>query len=122
MVVETLTRDPDAEARADLIFHALADTTRRDILRRAIQGDRSVSALARDYPISTTAVQKHVAVLERADLVTRTRRGREQLVQSRPDTLAEAHQLLEEIETLWRDRLTRFEALLADSPDESNPN
>jgi len=117
MVVDTLIREPGAEARADLIFHALADTTRRDILRRAIQGDRSVSALARDYPISTTAVQKHVAVLERAGLVERTRRGREQLVQSRPDTLAEAHQLLEEIETLWRDRLTRFQALLAEPPD-----
>lgn len=122
MVVDTPTRDPNAEARADLIFHALADTTRRDILRHAIQGDRSVSALARDYPISTTAVQKHVGVLERAGLITRTRRGREQLVQSRPDTLAEAHQLLEEIETLWRDRLTRFEALLTDPPEELSPN
>jgi DNA-binding transcriptional ArsR family regulator len=116
MVVDTLT-DPAAEARADLIFHALADATRRDILRRAIQGDRSVSALAREYPISITAVQKHVAVLERADLVTRTRQGREQLVQSRPDSLARAHQLLDEIEALWRDRLTRFEALLADPTD-----
>ena len=68
--------------RADLVFHALADATRRDIVRRAMQGEHSVSALSRNYPMSLPAVQKHVAVLERAGLVSKRRRGREQLVSS----------------------------------------
>lgn len=111
MVVDTSAVHDD---KADLIFRALADSTRRDILRRSIGGTLSVSALARAYPISTTAVQKHVAVLERADLVTRTRRGREQLVRSRRETLAAARDLLEGIEGLWRDRIDRIGGLVAD--------
>ena len=78
------------EDRADRIFGALADRTRRDIVRRAMGGTLSVSGLARLYPMSTTAVQKHVAVLAEAGLVHRTRRGREQLVQTNIDTVAEA--------------------------------
>ena len=66
--------------RTDRVFRALADATRRDIVRRAMQGEHSVSALARLYPMSFAAVQKHVAVLEVAELVTKRRRGREQLV------------------------------------------
>jgi DNA-binding transcriptional ArsR family regulator len=106
--------NPD-EKRADLIFHALADSTRRDIVRRSVEGELSVSALARAYPISVTAVQKHVAVLERAGLVTRERRGREQLVQSRSDVIADAQRLLDEFEALWRDRIDRIGDLVATS-------
>ena len=90
----------------------LADSTRRDIVRRSTGGDLSVSALARAYPISTTAVQKHVAVLERAGLVERTRRGREQLVQSRIETITRARELLDELEALWRDRLDQIDELV----------
>jgi DNA-binding transcriptional ArsR family regulator len=104
--------NPD-EKRADLIFHALADSTRRDIVRRSIEGELSVSALARAYPISVTAVQKHVAVLERAGLVTRERRGREQLDQSRSEAIADAQRLLDEFEALWRDRIDRIGDLVA---------
>src|SRR4030081_4015399 len=78
------------EDHADRIFRALADRTRRDIVRRAMGGTLSVSGLARLYPMSTTAVQKHVAVLAQAGLVHRTRRGREQLVPTNIDTVAEA--------------------------------
>ena len=77
------------EDRVDRIFRALADRTRRDIVRRAMGGTLSVSGLARLYPMSTTAVQKHVAVLAEAGLVHQTRRGREQLVQTNIDTIAE---------------------------------
>ncbi|MGH3464142.1 MAG: ArsR/SmtB family transcription factor, partial [Kribbellaceae bacterium] len=66
----------------DDLFHALADATRRDIVRRSVQGELSVSRLAELYPMSFAAVQKHVAVLERAGLVTKERRGREQLVRT----------------------------------------
>src|ERR1700694_6190127 len=98
-------RTATEEWRADLIFRALADRTRRDVIRRAMSGTLSVSGLARLYPMSTTAVQKHVAVLAEAGLVHRTRRGREQLVQTNIDTVAEAGELLAQFEHLWRDRL-----------------
>jgi len=96
------------EDQADRIFRALADRTRRDIVRRAMGGTLSVSSLARLYPMSTTAVQKHVAVLEEAGLVRRARRGREQLVQTDIDIVAEAARLLAQFEQLWRDRLDRI--------------
>lgn len=98
--------------RLDRVFHALSDATRRDIVHRVLDGAWSVSALAREYPMSFAAVQKHVAVLARADLVVKERRGREQLVRPRLDTVRRAAAVLERIEALWRERLGRFEALL----------
>src|ERR1700730_15483379 len=101
------------ERHVDLIFPALADSTRRDVTRRAMSGALSVSGLARLYPMSTTAVQKHVAVLEEAGLVHLTRRGRRLLVQTEIATVAEAQVLLAEFERLWRDRLDRIGDRLA---------
>jgi len=103
--------------RTDRLFHALADPTRRDIVERAMQGEHSVSALAREYPMSFAAVQKHVAVLERAGLVTKERRGRQQLVRTNVESIRVAQGLLDRLEALWRDRIDRFEAVL-DDPDE----
>lgn len=112
MVVNDLT-----EPEVDQLFHALADATRRDIVVRAAAGDLSVSALARCYPMSVTAIQKHVAVLESAGLVRKTRRGREQRVTTDPTTLSSAREILDRLETMWRDRLGRFGAALADLPE-----
>ena len=112
-LIEPERLDPDGVGR---IFQALADATRRDIVRTVLQGERSVSALARDYPISLAAVQKHVAVLERAELVTKERRGREQLVYPNLQTVRRAAEVLERIEAIWRDRLQRFENVLGE-PD-----
>ena len=100
------------DAEVDRLFHALADTTRRDIVRRAITGEHSVSELARHYPISLTAVQKHVGVLEEAGLVMKRRHGREQRVVAQHDALRRAQRLLDELEVLWRGRLDRMGALL----------
>ena len=100
----------------DRLFQALADATRRDILRRAVDGELSVSALARAYDMSLPAVQKHVAVLERAELVRKERRGREQLVHSRADTVRRAARLLDELEALWRGRVERIGDLLTEPP------
>jgi DNA-binding transcriptional ArsR family regulator len=105
------------EWRADLIFRALADRTRRDVIRRAMSGTLSVSGLARLYPMSTTAVQKHVAVLEEAGLVHLTRHGRQRLVQTEIDTVAKAQALLAEFEQLWRGRLDRIGDVLAQPID-----
>jgi DNA-binding transcriptional ArsR family regulator len=107
-----------ADDRADRVFHALADATRRDIVVRALSGDHNVSALARQYPVSFAAVQKHVAVLEGAGLVTKTRNGREQLVRTNVDTIQLARRLLDQLEADWRDRIGRIDEILADENTE----
>jgi DNA-binding transcriptional ArsR family regulator len=100
----------------DRLFHALSDATRRDILHRCVRGEPSVSRLANLYPMSFAAVQKHVAVLERAGLVTKERRGREQLVRTAPDGVDRARRVLDELETAWRGRVGRMARLLAHAP------
>jgi DNA-binding transcriptional ArsR family regulator len=105
------------EAEADRIFHALADATRRDIIARVIRDAQSVTALAQHYPMSFAAVQKHVAVLERAALVTKHKRGREQVVHGDLTALRGAARLLEAYEQLWRDRVRGMERILAVDPE-----
>jgi DNA-binding transcriptional ArsR family regulator len=106
--------DGATDERTDLVFHALADATRRDILRRSAPGTLSVSRLAEAYPMSFAAVQKHVAVLERAGLVTKQRRGRELLVRTEPAAVARARQALDELELAWRGRIDRMSGVLAE--------
>ncbi|MGF1652167.1 MAG: ArsR/SmtB family transcription factor [Actinomycetales bacterium] len=110
----------DAE-RADRVFHALADATRRDIVAVVLQGEHSVSDLARRYPMSFAAVQKHVAVLERAGLVTKRRHGREQRVSGRVETLRHARGLLDRLEAVWRARVERIDDLLAEPTPPASP-
>ena len=98
----------------DRIFRALADATRRDIVRRTLSGEATVTELATAYDMSFAAVQKHVAVLEGAGLVTKDRRGRERLVRGNPDTLRRAQVLLEKYEQIWRGRIDRLDALLTE--------
>lgn len=107
MVVDELAPD-----EADRLFHALADRTRRDIVVRVIGWECSVSELARGYEMSFAAVQKHVAVLEKAGLVVKTRRGREVLVGPDVETIARGTRLLRGYEDLWRGRVSRMDALL----------
>jgi DNA-binding transcriptional ArsR family regulator len=104
------------ESEVDRIFQALADTTRRDILRRAIQDGESVSVLSRHYAMSFAAVQKHVAV--RAALVTKERRGREQIVHTNGAMLRKAVALLEAFEQLWIQRVDQMHDLLAETEGE----
>src|SRR4051812_2071313 len=105
--------DPET---ADRVFHALADATRRDILRRSADGELSVSRLADGYPMSFAAVQKHVAVLERAGMIAKERRGREQLVRTVPEAVARARRALDDLEATWRGRVDRMSDLLAQPP------
>ena len=114
MVVDLLSGDTLSEVEADRVFHALADTTRRDILARAILREQSVSMLARRYEISLTAVQKHVAVLEQAALVSKQRSGREQRVAANPQMLRKAATLLAAFEQLWIQRATKIAEILAE--------
>jgi DNA-binding transcriptional ArsR family regulator len=108
MVVDYLT-----DEEVDRLFQALADATRRDILARTMQQEQSVSTLAARYNMSFAAVQKHVAVLERAALVVKERRGREQMVRGHEPTLQKASRLLDSYEELWIQRAQRIAEVLA---------
>jgi DNA-binding transcriptional ArsR family regulator len=112
MVVDTYR-----DEAVDHLFHALADSTRRDILRRSMSGELSVSRLAHAYPMSFAAVQKHVAVLERAGLVVKERRGREQIVRADLEAVRRARRALDELELMWRDRVNRMSGLLTSGGD-----
>ena len=101
-----------SEDRADRLFHALSDRTRRDILRRVLAGEHSVSALAAKYDMSFAAVQKHTAVLERAGLLTKRRSGREQLATGDVDAVRMVASMLDELEAVWRGRIDRIDLLL----------
>ncbi len=98
---------------ADHVFAALADATRRDIVLRALHGGEGVAELAGHYPMSFAAVQKHVAILERAGLVTKERTGRRKVVRTNIDGLRLARSLLDEYEALWRGRIDRMTDLIA---------
>jgi DNA-binding transcriptional ArsR family regulator len=115
------THGPAGEEEVDRIFRALADATRRDIVRRTLVEAFSVSALAQDYEMSFAAVQKHVSVLETAGLVTKNRKGREQLVSGNPAAIRTAQELLDRYELLWRRRIDRLDALLAEDPPPERP-
>ena len=110
MVVHTAVELSDDEV--DRIFRALADATRRDIVRRTLAGEATVSELAGSYDMSFAAVQKHVAVLEGAGLVTKHPNGRERIVRGNPDAIRRAQALLDRYEQIWRSRIDRLDALL----------
>jgi DNA-binding transcriptional ArsR family regulator len=100
----------------DRIFGALGDATRRDIVRRAIDGKEGVAELASHYPMSFAAVQKHVAILERAGLVTKHRVGRRKVVRTNLEGLRVARRVLDRYEDLWRERIERMNQLIRESP------
>lgn len=106
-----------SDDRADAFFHALADRTRRDILRRVLAGEHSVSALAAKYDMSFAAVQKHVAVLEKAGLLTKRRNGREQLASGDVAAVRSVAAMLTELEQIWRGRIARIDELIATDTD-----
>ncbi|OJU94459.1 MAG: hypothetical protein BGO23_03390 [Solirubrobacterales bacterium 67-14] len=119
MVVGLPTK-PDAagpefdEDQVDLIFHALSDRTRRDIMGKVSQSEQSISDLARQYEVSFAAIQKHVSVLEKASLVTKRVDGRQKLVQNNPETLRRATELLAEYERIWTQRINAIGQILGE--------
>lgn len=115
MVVDELS-DTDL----DRLFQAFADTTRRDIVSRVLTEEHSVSSLAARYAMSFAAVQKHVAILERASVVRKEKRGREQIVRIHLNGIRSARALLDEYEKIWRHRVDRMTAIL--SEDEGDPS
>src|SRR5918911_1849782 len=110
MVVFVQVAPPDF----DRMFGALADHTRRDIVRRAIDAEEGIVELASHYPMSFAAVQKHIAILERARLVTKERVGRRKVVRTNLEQLRIVRRLLDQYEELWRGRIDRMTELIAD--------
>ncbi|MCT1447521.1 metalloregulator ArsR/SmtB family transcription factor [Brevibacterium casei] len=110
----TASADALIDDRTDAVFQALADRTRRDIVRRVAVEGLSVSELASSYDMSFAAVQKHVAVLERAGLVTKERVGRSQVTHADVGAIRTVRDLLGELEVQWRGRVERIDALLAE--------
>src|SRR3712207_5993430 len=92
----------------DRIFGALGDATRRDIVRRAIDGEEGVAELASHYAMRVAAVQKHVATLERAGLVSKHRIGRRKVVRTNVEGPRAARRLLDRYEELWHERVERM--------------
>ncbi len=121
MVVDTQTQNERftdvgnelSDEQVDRMFQALADATRRDIVARSLRGEASISELASSYEMSFAAVQKHVAVLERAGLVSKRTEGRERKVIGEPEAIRRAQLLLDGYEKIWRSRISRLDALLA---------
>lgn len=114
------SEDTDRSEQTDRMFRALADPTRRDIVVRAMSGELSVSDLARHYPMSFAAVQKHVAVLEEARLVTKQRRGRRQIVSTDIEAVRAARIALDRLETIWRQRMEQFGEVLVELEESEN--
>ncbi|HEX2208193.1 MAG TPA: metalloregulator ArsR/SmtB family transcription factor [Longimicrobium sp.] len=111
-----VARSSLSDAEIDRVFHALADGTRRDIVSRVLAGEQaSISALAARYEMSFAAVQKHVAVLEDAGLVTKQPHGRERIVRGNPERIARARELLARLEELWKARFSQLDALFPDT-------
>jgi DNA-binding transcriptional ArsR family regulator len=102
----------ESDEALNRLFRALADGTRRDILARSLTDAPSVSDLAARYDMSFAAVQKHVAVLERAGLIRKRASGREQLVSTNRVRLQRASELLDHFERIWRQRVAQLDDVL----------
>lgn len=107
-----VVREQESEQSLNQLFRALADGTRRDILARSLTAEDSVSELAAHYEMSFAAVQKHVAVLQSAGLINKRPRGREQLVSANPQRLRRVNELLDDFDTIWRQRMAQLDDLL----------
>jgi len=104
--------------RLTLVFHALADPTRRGILERLKHGDATVKELADPLPISQPAVSKHLKVLEEAGLVDRRNDRQMRYASLRGKPLREAVVYMSEFHRVWEERFLRLDDLLEDSVKE----
>lgn len=115
MVVYKAPSGDLTDDEVDRIFRALADATRRDIVRRTLTEEASISDLADRYDMSFAAVQKHITVLEGAGLVSKHRSGRERRIRGNPEAIHKAQTLLNAYENIWQGRVDRLDALFADN-------
>lgn len=109
---------PNQSAALDLVFQALADPTRRDMVERLTRGPASVSELAKPFPMSLPAVVQHLQVLEASGLVRSEKSGRVRTCRIEPAVLRSAEQWITERRTGWERRLDRLGEFLAEHPEE----
>jgi DNA-binding transcriptional ArsR family regulator len=95
------------------VFGALADPTRRAILMRLTDGDRSVGELSAPFPMSQPAISRHLKVLEGAGLISRSRRATVRLSHLEAEPLREATSWLARYQAFWDERYGRLDALVA---------
>jgi DNA-binding transcriptional ArsR family regulator len=105
----------------DLLFGALADATRRGIVERLAVGEATVTELAAPFSISLPAISRHLKVLERASLITRSHQGRWRRARLSPTPLADAATWLSRYERLWAESLGRLDDHLARLTSEPTP-
>jgi len=110
-----------ASAPLDAVFHALADATRRAILRDVAQHEKTVGEIAEPYAMSLAAVSKHLDVLERASLIQRERRGSCRMVRLNPRPLQSAQEWLNFYEQFWTQNLDRLQQLLEQKNEPARP-
>lgn len=102
----------------DLLFRALADSTRRDILARLSQMECSITELAKPYALTFAAIAKHISVLQRADLVFKKRRGKEQIISISPQAIQTAGAHIASYTQKWNERYDKLDHLLANNPQD----
>jgi DNA-binding transcriptional ArsR family regulator len=95
--------------RLDGVFNALCDPTRRAILARLTDSDARVTEIAADFPISLNSISKHIRMLERSGLVTRSVQGRDHVLSLNAGPLADAAEWLEHYRRFWEERLAALE-------------
>jgi DNA-binding transcriptional ArsR family regulator len=103
----------ESTRRLDMIFRSFADSTRRDILKRVCKSDLTITEIARPYGMSFAAIAKHVAVLEKGRLISKRRRGKEQVISANPGTMTLAAAHLQSYERAWKQRYDKLESLLS---------
>jgi DNA-binding transcriptional ArsR family regulator len=96
----------------NLIFASLSDPTRRDILQRVADQELSVSEVAEPYDLTLAAISKHLGVLEKARLIIKRRKGKQQFVQASPVALRDADEYLRRYKSLWEERFDSLEEFL----------
>lgn len=101
-----------SEERLNSVFHALSDPTRRRMVRRLLDGERSLGELAAPFDMSLTGASKHVRALEKAGIVVREVRGRTHVCRMNPEPLAFADEWIQEITRFWNPRLDALESAI----------
>lgn len=117
MVPEQLGSEYVPQDHLSLVFGALAHPARRQILARLAKSDASIAELAEPFDITVRAISKHIGVLERAGLVTRSKDAQKRPSHLDTAALRQAHDWLDGYRALWEKRFDRIDALLQHEKD-----
>lgn len=102
----------ESNPELDLLFGALADSTRRGILAYVAEEAMSVGEIGERFDLTYGAISKHILVLEKAGLVAKERKGKSQMVIIVPDTVDVAREHIERYARMWESRLDKLESIL----------